>query len=214
MHGWGGNDQTIGNSYNSFKNCSDDKCNGNHTKESTLMDRQKEWLEKDYANEKGAFLMAVKTITGITTGKDFLDSQFVWDNLVAMDYDQVSYKGDRRKGKIGLKSQYRPALMEYSKQKLRMEFAVAKPKLAIFFIGHYADGKDEFWGMFKENEVENFVGNFEGCPNLNQFTLNLKKENVKIECYSTYHPAYPNWDKSDKNAVLKKLAEIIEKNKT
>lgn len=199
-HSWGGNPETIGNSLFSFKNA---KCKH---KEKTLMEVQSEWLLMHYQYYIDSdFHNAVKAITGETTGKGFLESQFVWDDLIAMDYGGGSFKS--------LEKEYRPGLIEFSKQKLRMELAVAKPKFAIFLIGSYADGSQGFSNFFSKKEVKD-IHEVKDCPNLNQFTLDFceNHENIQIECYATSHPSYKGW--VNKEDVLRKLAETVKVNQT
>lgn len=191
-HGWGGKEDSVGKSFRRFEEC------GKANKAQTMMEIQSEWLLLNYQYYIDSdFHNAVKAITGIATGKGFLESQFVWDNLIAVDYKKGSYRS--------LKKDCRDKIISYSQQKLIKELSIAKPKLAIFFIGSYADGEDCFWSIFKGRLKKNDVEEVDDCPNLLHFDLNIDKH--KIECYATNHPSYKGW--VNKNDVLRKLAEIV-----
>ena len=164
------------------------------------METQADWFMYNYQYYVDSdFHNAVKAITGIATGEDFLESQFVWDDLIAVDYKKGSYKS--------LIKEDRKKIISYSKQKLIKELSIAKPKLAIFFIGSYADGEEPFWtivdGLVRKGK--NGVKEVDDCPNLNRFVLEIAGHS--IECYATNHPSYKGW--VNKNEVLRKLAEIV-----
>lgn len=195
-HGWGGC-AAIGNSFNCYKNA-DGKCNSTHTKESTLMERQKEWIQTEYQYYIDSdFHNAVKAITGIATGEDFLNSKFVWDNLIAMDCNKGSYRS--------LVKEDRDNMLIYSAAKLEKELTIAKPRMAIFLIGSYGD--IEIWKIFSSLTKKDIS---EVIPNLNKFDLKLKDGSNKeftIKCYATSHPSYKGW--GNKRDVMKELAKIV-----
>lgn len=200
-HGWGGNSKNIGNSLFSFKNA---KCEQGDSKEKILMEVQSEWLLMHYQYYIDSdFHNAVKTITGIVKGEDFPNSQFVWDDLIAMDYGGGSYRN--------LKVADRKKVLKYSSDKLEMELKIAKPKIAIFLIGSYGDS--EFWKMnvFKDLKKDDF---HEKIPNLNMFDLKLKdncNQEFIIKCYATSHPSYKGW--VNKEDVMRKLTKVVEEQK-
>jgi hypothetical protein len=192
-HGWGGKTETIGNNLSTFKSA--------NNKEKTLMEAQSEWLLMHYQYFTNSdFHNAVKAITGIAKGEDFLNSQFVWDNLIAMDCNKSSYRSLARKD--------RDEILKYSAAKLNKELTIAKPKMAIFLIGSYGD--TEIWKIFKLLKKEDIS---EVMPNLNTFELTLNDEHnqeIKIKCFATCHPSYKGW--GNKEDVIRKLAEEVKGN--
>lgn len=198
-HGWGHKD--VGFDFLSFENPP-----VGIDKEKTLMVAQADWFMYNYQYYIDSdFHNAVKAITGIATGKGFLESPFVWDDLIAVDYKGISYKEIKNSSKeCDENEKNMEKIVEYSRNKLRGELFLAKPKLAIFFTGGYGDC---FYTIFEKNvEVKNFR-NVEDFSDLNHFILSLN--GFSIECYATYHPSYLKWKKKNKQDVMRKLAEIV-----
>ncbi len=192
---WGHND--IGSDFLSFENPP-----VGIDKEKTLMEAQADWFLWNYEEECGkgnTFFNAVKKITGINQGKNFFESPFVWDDLIAVSYNGGSYMNPE------VSEIDKKRIVEYSEKKLRMELSIAKPKIAIFLIGTYAGYGGCFWNMFPEIR-EKDLKHVEGFSDLNHFVLTL--EGHSIECYATSHPCSKKWN-DGKNEVLKKLAEIV-----
>lgn len=197
--GWRGNSDTVGNSFSSFVNYTNSQC----CREHIMMETQSQWLIDHLENRHSAFHQALKKISGTKNGRDFLKSGFVWDDLIAMDYNGGSI------GKVPKsKKNERKAILDYSKKKFIMELDIVQPTHIIFFTG--VDKNYTYDGYLKfildlDREVKDYpslrIGN-EVVDDVKHFTWKNK-----IECYRTHHPQRMNFLR--KNNIIDILASLF-----
>lgn len=101
-----------------------------------MMEAQTEYLFNNLEEDGKEFLTALRIIAGVKTGKEFLEANFVWDELIAVDYSGGSFKNAPKKDRGEIKDR--------SKNKLIKELDLGKPKYAIFLIGDYAGDLKKF----------------------------------------------------------------------
>lgn len=200
--GWVWNEYPLGTSFNSFL----DYTKSQPCRERLMMEAQSECLIYMLEKESRPFYRALKTISKTNNGTDFLNSGFVWDDLIAVDYKGGSI------GRIPLKSE-RDAIWKYSKEKLRMELKIAKPTHIIFFTGvDRYDTYDEClqWILDMPHKIkdypslpfENAVVNDVKC-----FSWKEPQSGKLIQCYRTYHPHHMPF--KGKNYIIDILASLF-----
>jgi hypothetical protein len=143
-------------------------------------------------------LKALQTIAGVKTGQEFLEANFIWDELIAMYYDGVGFnKTPKNCSRMPANDQ--KAVKDYSVNKLKKELNLGEPKYAIFLIGEYYNELNDFFNL-----------NWEITPIGNKLTLTAAErypeKNVQrniqpqlinefwigeIHCFATSHPDRP-----------------------
>lgn len=160
------------------------------SREELMMETQTQFLFEHLEDSDGGrpFLKALRTIAGVKTGKEFLEANFIWDELIAMDYRGGSYRKapDNDRG----------AIKTYSKAKLRMELELAEPKYAIFLIGDYDKELNEFldlsWNIKPIGHKLTLTA-AEEHPEPNKRRI-IKDQQINefwwngIHCFATSHP--------------------------
>lgn len=217
--------EEIGGNYGSFENY---KLNPQSLKcrEELMMETQTKYLFTDLEKGDRDFLKVLRTIAGVKTGKEFLEANFIWDELIAMDYNGGSFKNAPRNDHEEIKNR--------SKDKLTTELRLAKPKYAIFLIGYYDKELTEFLKLSSVNKIGDklILTEEEKHPEksrprvisknlINEFWL----DKGKIHCFATSHPnrrttpleirgkpiEYIYWDDVIAKKVWKFLAQEVKK---
>lgn len=181
--GWEGNAYMVGNSFYSFANyTSCPPC-----REYVMMETQSQWLIDHLKSKCSDFHQALKKISRTKDGVEFLNSGFVWDDLIAVDYKGGSI------GKIpNSQKKEKDAIWAYSKEKLLMELNIAQPTDIIFFTG-----EDDNYDLCLE-WILDLPFKVKNCPSLrlsNTVINDVKCFSWKgcrsakpIQCYRTHHP--------------------------
>ena len=159
-------------------------------REKIMMETQAEYVVNNFGGNNRGFFNVAPKIAGCK-GIDFLDSNFVWDELIAVAYKKDTY----RKAPSG-----HSEIISFSKAKLEMELKLAKPKYAIFLIGDYYEGttsKHEYTQMFGNVQMKPTV-----CHDVKTCDL------YGTKCFVTIHPCNRTTTKKD---IWKFLAEEIKK---
>lgn len=192
--GWGTPESEFGSRYYGFENYIA-KASDLYSREGIMMETQSQWLfDHMHEKKKSPFFRAVKEISSAKNAADFYyNSKFVWDELIAMDYNgktlnKLSDENERNK------------VIDYSGKKLRMELLLTKPKYAIFFTGStkfYMDALVRILGI-----NVNIMKVFDENKAIKIFDWN------GITCYLTEHPRTLE-DKKKWNVIetLKKLVQ-------
>ena len=198
--GWIGNPLTVGNNFSSFVNYT----NNQPCREHVMMETQSLWLIDHLKSSRSVFHHALKKISRTKNGIDFLNSGFVWDDLVAMDY---------RGGSIGKipKSKKRTevnAIWKYSQKKFTMEVEIAKPTHIIFLTGEtdtYDECLEWILGLdFKVKDQSSLI-----LPQNSKIVDEVKCFTWKgIQCYRTLHPR--DMRSKQKTSIIDDLASLFE----
>lgn len=191
--GWGTPESVFGSRYYGFEKYRD-KPGDLYSREGIMMETQSQWLFDNMCGKsRSHFFGAVKEISLTENGADFYyKSKFVWDELIAMDYNGKTLNdlsNEKEKKEV----------IEYSKKKLTMELDLLKPKFAIFFTG--------FGPMYKRT-LEGILGMKIGSMS-NKYGPDIKDANWNgIEILLTEHPR--TLKKSGKWDVVDKLKAIVQ----
>ena len=191
--GWGTPESKFGSRYYGFEKYKD-KPGDLYSREGIMMETQSQWLfDNMHSKSRSHFFRAVKEISDTCNGADFYyKSKFVWDELIAMDYQGNTLEDlsdPKEKEKV----------IEYSKKKLTMELNLLKPKYAIFFTG---------FTKFYREALERILGI--SINKMNVYNKDIKSFNWNgITCYLTHHPR--ELESDDKWDVIKKLKELVSK---
>ena len=194
--GWVGNAHTVGDTFSSFVNYTQSQ----PCREYVMMETQSQWLIDHLESTRSDFHHALKKISRTKNGIDFLKSGFVWDDLIAVDYKGGSI------GKIPKSQQNeKNAIWTYSKEKLRMEIAIAQPTDIIFFTG-----EDDDYDLCLE-WIFDLPFKVKNCPSLCRGSI--VEKDVKcfswngVQCYRTHHPRRMKYLK--KTTIIDKLASLF-----
>ena len=176
-------------------------------REELMMEAQTEYLFRNLEKGDKKFLKALQTIAGVKTGQEFLEANFIWDELIAVDYNGDSFKN--------APGNDREEIKDRSKNKLTEELRLANPKYAIFLIGDYAGVLKKFlslsWEQIKPIGNKLILSTAEKYPEKN--VLRVVRDNQinefcykGIHCFSTSHPNRPNnWEYKEINGVKTKV---------
>jgi hypothetical protein len=179
--GWVWNEYPLGTSFNSFL----DYTKSQPCRERLMMEAQSECLIYMLEKESRPFYRALKTISKTNNGTDFLNSGFVWDDLIAVDY-----KG----GSIGRipNSQKKRCYLGILKRKTTDGIKHSSTYRYIFFTG-----EDDNYDLCFE-WILDLPFKVKNCPSLrlsNTVINDVKCFSWKgcrsakpIQCYRTHHP--------------------------
>ena len=193
--GWGTPESRFGARYYGFEKYKD-KPGDIYSRESIMMETQSQWLfDNMHGKSRSHFFKALKKISDTCNGADFYyQSKFVWDELIAMDYQGNSLNGLSNQKEID-------EVIKYSKKKLTMELNLLKPKYAIFFTG---------FTNFYSNALERILDkNIDAMVDCNE------NKKIKffywngIKCFLTEHPRA--WNKDEKKDIAETLKDLIQK---
>ena len=189
----------IGRSYAAFEGYNPNP----RSREELMMETQTRFLFEHLEDCDGGspFLEALGAIAGVKTGKEFLEANFIWDELIAMDYRNKSFNGiiegikKMNKVKADQARADHDAIKSYSKIKLQKELDLAKPKYAVFLIGDYDDELTEFLGLKDIARIGHKLNLTakEANPEPGKKRV-IKKQQINefwwhgIHCFSTSHP--------------------------
>lgn len=183
-YGWGGGN--IGFDFMSYQK--------DNIREERMMECYQDFIVNAYGKKKhgvSPFWRAFRELASETKDECLFETNLLWTNLLAMDYD----------GKSMLRMKNisdREKVIAYSKKKILSEIEILKPKVCILFTGpHYDPIIKEIFGI-APGEGETISTKYP-IRHLKKFTWN------NIQFFRTYHPGYLNrghWEIMD---IVKKF---------